>query len=148
MLLTSNGRLAFQSGFTLIEVIIAVAVIGILSTLAMSSYQIQVRKSQFTAIHQEINYFKVPYQILIDEGGGVTDFSPNGLNIPAQTKYCQFSVIAPNTNGATANAIVCQIQNLSYLESQSISLDLAADRSWTCRASLGIARAYLPQACR
>lgn len=139
--------LSTQSGFTLIELMIAVAIIGILAAIGVVSYQTQVRQTQVMTLYQDINQFRLPYQILINEGAGVTDFSPSGLNIPAQTQYCQFSVTAPNVNAATPNAVQCQIQNLSYLSNQTLSLDRAADSSWRCRASAGIAKAYLPQAC-
>ncbi len=147
-LYSTSYQLNSQSGFTLIELMISVAVIGILSAIAVVNYQIQVRQSQLTTIYQEINQFRLPYQILVNEGAGVSGFSPNGLNIPIQTKYCQFSVTAPNANTDTFDAVKCQIQNLSYLTNQTLSLDRAADGSWTCRTSTGISDSYLPQACQ
>ncbi|KAA0938907.1 pilin [Psychrobacter sp. ANT_H59] len=137
-----------QSGFTLIEIMMVIAIIGILAAIVTASYQNYIRQTQVMLIYQEINHFRMPYQILIDEGAGVTEFSPSGLNMPAQTQYCQFSVTPPNANAATPNAVQCQIQNLSYLSNQTLTLDRNNDSNWTCRASVGIATAYLPQACR
>lgn len=145
---TQNRHLLSQSGFTLIELMIVVAIIGILASIGVGSYQTQVKKTQLMSIYQDINHFRLPYQILMDEGAGVTDFSPSGLNIPAQTKYCQLTVTAPNANGAAPNAVTCTIQNLSYLQGQSLSLDRAANGSWQCRPSAGIPKSYLPQACQ
>ena len=137
-----------QGGYTLIELIIAVAVISILSAIGVISYQTHLRKATFITIYQEINYFRMPYQIIIDEGAGVAGFSPNGLNIPAQTKYCQFSVTAPALSGVTTDAVKCTIQNLPYLQGQSLSLDRTIEGNWQCRVSTGIKKAYLPQACQ
>jgi len=137
-----------QSGFTLVEIMIVVAIIGILAAIATVSYQVQLRKMHLITLYQEMNHFRMPYQILINEGAGVTNFSPNGLNMPTQTKYCQFSVTAPNADAVTTNAVICQIQNLRYLSNQTLSLDRGADGSWQCRASSGITSAYLPKACR
>lgn len=137
-----------QLGFTLIEILIVVAIIGILAAIAGVSYQTQLRQTQFATLYQEINHFRLPYQTLMNEGAGVTDFSPSGLNIPEQTKYCQFTVNVPAKNGVTTNAVICTIQNLPYAQGETISLDRAADGAWLCRASLGISKSYLPQACQ
>lgn len=137
-----------QSGFTLIEIMITVAIISILAAISMVGYQTHVRKTQVMTIYQEINSFRTPYQMLMNEGSGVTDFSPAGLNIAEKSKYCQFSVIPPNMNAATPNAVNCQIQNLSYLSNEHISLTLTANGKWHCTASTGISKSYLPQDCQ
>ncbi|MFK3867497.1 prepilin-type N-terminal cleavage/methylation domain-containing protein [Psychrobacter faecalis] len=148
MQLLLNRQPYSQSGFTLIELMIVIAIIGVLTALATLSYQHQVRKAHIVTIYQTLSQFQVRYQTLIDEGGTVTSFSPNGLNMPVQTKYCKFSVNAPSIGNSTPNAIVCQVQNLNYLTSQTISLNLNADGSWICQASSGINRDYLPEACK
>jgi type IV pilus assembly protein PilA len=148
MQLLLNRQPYSQSGFTLIELMIVIAIIGVLTALATLSYQHQVRKAHIVTIYQTLSQFQVRYQTLIDEGGKVTSFSPNGLNMPVQTKYCKFSVTAPNSNSATLSAVVCRIQNLDYLSNQTITLDLDADGAWQCRASAGISKLYLPKDCR
>lgn len=148
MTLFQNDQLSTESGFTLIEIIIVVAIMGILAALASLNYQTQVMQTQVMTIYQELNNFRVPYQTLINEGAGVTDFSPSGLNMTAETKYCQFTVTAPAVNGITTNAVTCTIQNLPYVQGKSIRLDRAADGSWQCGASTGISKKYLPQACQ
>ena len=148
MSLNSDYMQKSQTGFTFIEMVIVIAIVGVLASIAIVSYQINIRNTQVTIIYQEINHYRMPYQILMKEGAGPTGFTPTGLNMPTQTRYCQFSVTAPIIDAATLNAVVCQIQNLSYLSNQTLSLDLTADGNWSCRASTGINRAYLPEACR
>lgn len=137
-----------QSGFTLIELMIVIAIIGILAAIATVSYQTQVRQSQLISIYHELNQFRLPYQILIDQGAGVTGYSPTGMNLLAQTNYCQFKVTAPNTGVKIEEAISCQIQNLNYVQGEKLSLDRNADGNWQCRASVGISKSYLPQDCQ
>ena len=148
MLLTLNPSFKSQSAFTLIEMMIVILIVGVLAAIATANYQIHVRKAQVMTIYQTLNDFRMPYQILLNEGAGVTGFSPSGLNMPMQTKYCQFSVTSPNVNGITDDAVVCQIQNLAYIQGEKLSLDRAADGSWHCRASSGISRNYLPIDCQ
>lgn len=148
MKLLQNDQLGTESGFTLIEMMIVVAIIGILAAISGVNYQSQVKKTQVMSIYQEISHYQMPYQTLINEGAGVTDFSPSGLNMTAQTKYCQFMVTAPNANGTTPNAVTCTIQNLPYLKGETLNLDRTADGSWQCRASVGISKKYLPQGCQ
>lgn len=137
-----------QSGYTLIELMIALAIIGTLAAIATVNYQVQVRQTQVMTIYQEINHYRMTYQILMSEGAGVTDYSPSGLNMPRASKYCQFGVTAPVRGANTPNAIMCSIQNLPYLKGKSLHLDLMDDGKWQCRASSDISEAYLPQACQ
>ena len=143
--IATNSR---QLGFTLVEMMITISIIGILAAFAMVAYQVQVRQSQLTTMYHELNGFRLPYQVLMGEGAGVTDFSPNGLNLPSSTHYCQFTVKAPNIGNDTVDAVVCNIQNLPYLLNQSLSLTFTASGSWECQASSGISVSYLPQACQ
>ena len=62
-----------QSGLTLIELMIAIAIVGILAATATVSYQTQVRKTQIMTIYKEINQYQMPYRTLINNGAGVTD---------------------------------------------------------------------------
>ena len=137
-----------QAGFTLTEIMIAIAIISILSAISIVSYRTHIRKTQIMTIYQEINNFRTPYQMLMNEGEGVTAFSPTGLNLAEKSKQCQFNVIPPNINTATPNAVTCQIQNISYLSNERISLNLTVNGNWYCTASTGISKSYLPQDCQ
>lgn len=126
-----------QKGFTLIELIIVITIICILAAIATVSYQVQVRKAHVITIYQNLYNYRLPYQLMIDDNTAVTEFGSNGLGLPEQTKYCQFTVIPPNSSGVTDNAIVCTIRNLTYFQGESLSLDRASDGSWQCTASAG-----------
>lgn len=145
---SQNCKLANQSGFTLIEIMIVIAIVSILAAITTVSYQTQVRQAHLMTAYHEINLFRLPYQTLVNEGAGVTDFSANGLNMPALTKYCQFTAKVPISGRDTTDAVVCNIQNLPYLKNQLLSLTFTANGSWECKASSGISASYLPQACR
>lgn len=142
------SHFGLQSGFTLIEIMVVMTIIGILFAIGVVSYQTQIRQTQLMTIYQEINHFRLPYQTLIGDGAEVKNFSPSDLNMPKTSKYCNFSVTAPNKNATTLSAVTCQIQNLSYLSNETMSLNLTVDGKWYCTTSAGISKSYLPQACQ
>lgn len=148
MKLTRLHPLSDQSGFTIVEIMFVITIIGVLGAIAMVSYQIRIKQAYLITAYHELNLFRLPYQTLIDDGEGVRDFTPEGLNIPASTKYCHFTIKAPNLGSDTADAVVCNIQNLPNLQGESLSLTLTASGSWRCKASSGISASYLPPACR
>ena len=137
-----------QSGYTLIELMMAVAIIGILAAIAIISYQGYVKKTQMAAIYQTINTFRLPYQTLMNDGAGVADFTPSGLTLASQSVYCQLSVVAPNINSDTINAIRCDIQKISNLSGEHIRLDRDQDGNWSCQHSNNLPKTYLPTDCR
>ncbi|KPJ67497.1 MAG: pilus assembly protein PilA [Coxiella sp. DG_40] len=53
----------YRKGFTLIELLIAIAIIGILTTIALPSYQRYTRRAHYTEIVQAA----APYKLGIDE---------------------------------------------------------------------------------
>lgn len=56
------------NGFTLLELMIAVAIIGILSSIALPKYQQYVTKSQITSLYTSMLAIKNDYEIFILEG--------------------------------------------------------------------------------
>jgi len=141
-------QLDSQDGFTLIEIMIVIAIVAILASIAAVSYQTKIKESYLITVYYELNLFRLPYQTLIDNGEGVREFTPEGLNMPKQTQYCKFTVNPPNLGSDTSDAVVCNIQNLPYLQNQSLSLTFTASGSWECQVSSGVSASYLPQACR
>ena len=70
------------AGFTLLELMIAVAIVGILSSIALPKYQQYVTKSQVTSIYTSIIAIKNDYELFILEGNSAS-INLTNLGYPA-----------------------------------------------------------------
>lgn len=59
-----------QQGFTLIELMIVVAIIGILAAVALPAYQDYTKKARYTEVINMSNSVKTAVEICIQESGG------------------------------------------------------------------------------
>lgn len=85
-----------QQGFTLIELMIVVAIIGILAAVAIPSYQNYTKKAKFTEIVNAAQGFKSQVEICANEQATVTGCSNGALGVSA----------APSAYGMVASVSV------------------------------------------
>ncbi|MBS0329140.1 MAG: prepilin-type N-terminal cleavage/methylation domain-containing protein [Proteobacteria bacterium] len=75
-----------QQGFTLIELMIVVAIIGILAAIAVPQYQTYTKKSKFTEVTQATSPVKLAMEACFQDTGDLTSCTTPGSNgIPSDS---------------------------------------------------------------
>ncbi|PZQ90993.1 MAG: prepilin-type cleavage/methylation domain-containing protein [Acinetobacter johnsonii] len=140
-----------SKGFTLIELMIVVVIIGVLAAISIPLYQIYVAKSQITAAISELNGAKPQYELIINNGSasGNADFTvPNMFFSGTQSQVCVYAVNVPDNTGNANQGLVCELQNVaSVLSGEFVYLNRNEQGTWTCSTSNGVEAKFKPIDC-
>jgi type IV pilus assembly protein PilA len=138
-----------QQGFTLIELMIVVAIIGILASIAISAYQnytIRAQISEGLVLTASLKTAIAEY--IMDRGSWPADNAEAGLvdKTLIKGKYTQHVSVANNVISVTyGNGAHTAIFNESI---ELTGVNNAGSLSWTCASAGVIDPKYLPATCR
>jgi type IV pilus assembly protein PilA len=125
-----------QKGFTLIELMIVVAIIAILAAIALPAYQNYVAKSQSTAGLADIRGGVTAYEEGIQSGtrtgaiGATTD-----IGLAATTPRCTIAV-AGNWDAAAGQTITCTLKGNPQVATKTVVLTRNNTGQWDCTSTV------------
>lgn len=131
-----------KQGFTLIELMIVVAIIAILAAIALPLYQDYVSRAQVTAGLADISGGKTMFEAQVIANNSTT-FDTADIGLQPSTARCDVTM----DPSPTAGFIRCTLKGNPMIAAKTVEITRNGSGEWTCHVDAGIAEKYRPDGC-
>jgi type IV pilus assembly protein PilA len=131
-----------NNGFTLIEVMITLAIITVLVAVALPAYQSYTIKSQLASALADITAGKVLFEsrLVADD---IASFDIAMIGLPSSTPRCSSITLVPGVTGE----IRCVLNGAPQIVGESIVITRGSTGLWSCTAPTTVVAGLKPQHC-
>jgi len=138
-----------SQGFTLIELMIVVAIIGIIASIAIPSYQDYVARTQVSRVVGELASYKTPVEEFLQRGN--TAFTAADLNYKSSNLTTGVLALNFNADGSGTMGVTLGNNVFNAVSGAQILFSRTVNGSWSCiidtSGALAWKASYAPSGC-
>lgn len=141
----------FDKGFVLIELMIVVAIVGILAAIAIPLYQDYVSVAQVKRVHSEVSAYRTAVEESFAKGRTTLTNQDLGFVQSNLMGPVSGDILSVQTDGSATLQVVVGGNAAAVVSGVIISLNRSADGTWECdvdpAAAAGWKASYMPSGC-